>query len=468
MSKSPADYIFKGRSEEVLVKTPGSIRGNGFVLDTLKDCEVYILDHTTQVQVDDCINCKIFIGPCDGSVFIRDCKDCTLNVATRQLRTRDCANLKIGLYCATQPSIETSTCVEFSCWRGAYPGLTQHFGAAKLDPSKNTWMQVYDFNSGDDLGAPHWSLDESFRGWWVAPTEGVPDCPVVAADGSLFGGGHAEPPPKSPGSALPDSLPPSPGRAQNWDEEVEIDDDEPPVVLPADDGGFVALSPPPISPRGRALAAAASFSFGPGGGNGAAEAPPPMGGDDLFGAPAQAATTAPAPVEQPQQPAAASLPMVLGDDQNDNPFFSAPSAAAPPVAIAAAVPAAAVEDARLAWRTANSQQLAKADTAERAAREKIKADANAKLESLSKTRETLLQKRHSTHRSQQATEAGGGKKGASLSGATGWERVAELLDARANAAATAAPKTSCTVADLARFKQLVIALKNKQQKGGSK
>ena len=80
------------------------------------------------------------------------------------------------------------------------------------------------------------------------------------------------------------------------------------------------------------------------------------------------------------------------------------------------------------------------------------------------TRETLLQKRHSTHRSQQATAAGGGKKGASLSGASGWERVAELLDARANAAA--ATKAGCSVADLGRFKQLVIALKNKQQKGG--
>lgn len=35
-------------------------------------------------------------GPCDGSVFIRDCSDCTLCVATRQLRTRDCKNLRIG------------------------------------------------------------------------------------------------------------------------------------------------------------------------------------------------------------------------------------------------------------------------------------------------------------------------------------------------------------------------------------
>lgn len=37
-------------------------RSNGFVLDTLHDCDVYLLDHTSQVQVDDCVNCRIFVG----------------------------------------------------------------------------------------------------------------------------------------------------------------------------------------------------------------------------------------------------------------------------------------------------------------------------------------------------------------------------------------------------------------------
>lgn len=35
-------------------------------------------------------------GPTDGSVFVRDCRDCTLCVAARQLRTRDCTRLDIG------------------------------------------------------------------------------------------------------------------------------------------------------------------------------------------------------------------------------------------------------------------------------------------------------------------------------------------------------------------------------------
>ncbi len=32
------------------------------MIDTLHDCEVYLLDHTSQVQIDDCVNCKIMIG----------------------------------------------------------------------------------------------------------------------------------------------------------------------------------------------------------------------------------------------------------------------------------------------------------------------------------------------------------------------------------------------------------------------
>lgn len=211
MALNPGDYMFKNCKGETLIKPPGSLNGQSFVLDTLEDCEVYILDWSGQVQIDDCINCKIMIGPTDGSVFIRDCRDCTLCVAARQLRTRDCKNLSIALYCATQPSIETSTGIVFSCWRGAYPGLTEHFAKARLDPTKNTWAQVYDFNSKDDLGAVHYTLDESVAPWWVAPPTrphgggpvGLqPDCPVAAPDGSLYGGGRLEvQPPKSPSGA---------------------------------------------------------------------------------------------------------------------------------------------------------------------------------------------------------------------------------------------------------------------------
>ncbi|KAJ9506211.1 hypothetical protein QJQ45_014617 [Haematococcus lacustris] len=171
-SKDINDYVFRKLQGQTLIKVPGSIAGNGFILDRLTDCEVYILDHTSQVQVDDCVNCRIFIGPCDGSVFARDCKDCVLCVAARQLRTRDCQRLNISLYCPTNPSIETSSHITFSAWRGAYPGAVSHFAAAHLDPQINSWDQVYDFNAGQDVqgqGGQHWQLAPTPRPLWRAP-----------------------------------------------------------------------------------------------------------------------------------------------------------------------------------------------------------------------------------------------------------------------------------------------------------
>ena len=31
-----------------------------------QNCTVYVLDHTGQVQIDDCTNCRIFVGPVRG------------------------------------------------------------------------------------------------------------------------------------------------------------------------------------------------------------------------------------------------------------------------------------------------------------------------------------------------------------------------------------------------------------------
>ena len=122
------------------------------------DCTIYLLDYTAQITADDCVNCKIVVGPVDGSAFFRDCKGCTISVACRQLRTRDCHDMEFRVFCATQPSIETSTGLRFGCWQAAWPGLSAQFKAAKLDPTRNTFAKVFDFNEGMELngGAKHW------------------------------------------------------------------------------------------------------------------------------------------------------------------------------------------------------------------------------------------------------------------------------------------------------------------------
>merc|ERR1719235_437484 len=91
-----------------VLRKPGAIKGRDVVIEDCKESTVTICDHTAQVQVDSCESCKILIGPCADSVFLRGCRDCNFSVAARQLRTRDCERCTIYLYCQTEPIIETS------------------------------------------------------------------------------------------------------------------------------------------------------------------------------------------------------------------------------------------------------------------------------------------------------------------------------------------------------------------------
>ena len=51
------------------------------------------------MYIDDCEDCKIFCGPIDGSVFIRGSKNCEFSIIARQVRFRNCENLKVFTYC---------------------------------------------------------------------------------------------------------------------------------------------------------------------------------------------------------------------------------------------------------------------------------------------------------------------------------------------------------------------------------
>lgn len=101
-------YPYYYRTSEKLVKLPGSVQGQPFDIVNCKDCEILILDHCDQIQLDDLAGCKLFIGACSGSIFLRGCRDCQLTIACKQFRTRDCENCMMYLYCKTEPIIETS------------------------------------------------------------------------------------------------------------------------------------------------------------------------------------------------------------------------------------------------------------------------------------------------------------------------------------------------------------------------
>ena len=56
-------YSFENLQEQTVVKAPGSIEGEQFMVRNCINCNIYLLDHINTITIDDCKNCKIFIGP---------------------------------------------------------------------------------------------------------------------------------------------------------------------------------------------------------------------------------------------------------------------------------------------------------------------------------------------------------------------------------------------------------------------
>jgi hypothetical protein len=102
-------YTFREVLNEKRMKNIGDVDGQPFEVLDCRGSELLVLDHTDQVQIDNCVDCKILIGGSSESVFIRNCCNCIFTVACKQLRARDCQCCTFRLCSKTNPVIESSS-----------------------------------------------------------------------------------------------------------------------------------------------------------------------------------------------------------------------------------------------------------------------------------------------------------------------------------------------------------------------
>jgi hypothetical protein len=120
-----------------------------------------LLDVTAQVFVDGCRQCRIFIGPCSSTVFLRDCEDCQVLVLCKQLRLRDCAGMEIALFCESQPVVESSRDIRLGCAQVGHGALGSQLENAGLNPWNSTWWDVHDFTPRKDPNYSFFVAQES-------------------------------------------------------------------------------------------------------------------------------------------------------------------------------------------------------------------------------------------------------------------------------------------------------------------
>ncbi|XP_017335897.1 protein XRP2 [Ictalurus punctatus] len=152
----PKDFTLSGLKDATVGRLPGTLNGQQFIIQECENCNIYVFDHSAAVNVDDCVNCRIVLGPVRGSVFFRNCRDVKCVVACQQFRTRDCKKMDVFLCCATQPIVESSTGMKFGCFQYYYPELAFHFKDAGLSIFNNNWSNIHDFTPVS--GETNWSL----------------------------------------------------------------------------------------------------------------------------------------------------------------------------------------------------------------------------------------------------------------------------------------------------------------------
>ena len=59
----PKEYTIENESNKTIVRKPGSLNDTPFILQSLENCSIYLFSNLATVCIDNCRNCKFFIGP---------------------------------------------------------------------------------------------------------------------------------------------------------------------------------------------------------------------------------------------------------------------------------------------------------------------------------------------------------------------------------------------------------------------
>lgn len=98
------DYEFEGKNGDIisLASVPKDMP---IAIYNSNNLEFHCFSPVSQVTIETVQNSYCYIGPCESSVFLRDCKNCVLLVTCSQLRLKECQNVKVFSWCLSMHSL---------------------------------------------------------------------------------------------------------------------------------------------------------------------------------------------------------------------------------------------------------------------------------------------------------------------------------------------------------------------------
>jgi hypothetical protein len=235
------------------VITPGTLAGQQLAIESCGAAAIFVLDHTDSVTMDLCEGTCVLLGPCTGSLFVRDCKNCIVVASCGQMRIRDVRDTVFLLHVGTRPVLETSSNVTFACfdtgdWAAPAPGLGALLAAAGRSPFENYWSVPHDFDEATGKGRGAYRLSDLSRQSAVELFRAKQvEMPTAAECGAAGGSGSGK------GSGGGKDSNDSGADGASRDASSDAEESEPAATTTT---GLKSSSPPTQSPTSAAAAAA--------------------------------------------------------------------------------------------------------------------------------------------------------------------------------------------------------------------
>ena len=148
---TPGEVIFL--TSEVIGQVDGVIRS--LIIRGCVDTTVVARCVLGSVRVENCTNCKIYLGPCRTSVYLDDLQACTMFISSHQLRIHKSRACTLCVRVNSHPIIEDCSGMIFAPYDVQYSELNSHFKLADLE-SASCWKNVVDFRWHRATASPNW------------------------------------------------------------------------------------------------------------------------------------------------------------------------------------------------------------------------------------------------------------------------------------------------------------------------
>ncbi|KAG0198920.1 hypothetical protein BGX28_007705 [Mortierella sp. GBA30] len=160
------EHLFIGTLEVQTVSgTEGRVTSaKDVALTNLTDCTINLVHDVPlgAIHIKNLTRCTLVLPPVSGSILLHDCEGCTLIGACHQSRMHTSKNMDIYLHVTSEPIIEDCSDMRFAPYGQVLPAeqLDRLFEIAQLNPAKNYFDKVKDFNWLRQQQSPNWRLLE--------------------------------------------------------------------------------------------------------------------------------------------------------------------------------------------------------------------------------------------------------------------------------------------------------------------